>query len=92
MADVVFRIVLLLLLLAWSGYIVYRLAAGVFEAWRFGRLGVRTWPKRNLRVVRSWAHPIEFWLTMTFWHMMLIVFSIVFALGVYGIWRVFVGH
>jgi hypothetical protein len=88
MADVVLKIVLLVLLLAWSGYFVYRLAVGVADAWRVGRFGVHEKGKPVARVVRSWARPLEFWFTMASWHVMLVVFAGVFVLGIYGVWRV----
>jgi hypothetical protein len=88
MADMAFKIVLLLLLLAWSGYFVYRLATGVVHAWKVGRFGVHQKEKPIARVVRSSAGPIEFWFTMAFWHVMLVMCGGVFALGIYGIWRV----
>ena len=92
MGDVALKIVLLVLLLAWSGCFVYRLATGVLDAWKVGRFGVYEKNKPTARVVRSSAHPIEFWFTMTFWHVMLVVFVAVFVLGIYGIWRVIVSH
>lgn len=90
MADVIYRIVLLVLLLAWSGYFVFRLATGAFDAWKVGRLGHYEQGKTTARVVRSSVRPIEFWFTMTFWHVMLVAFAAVFVLGMCGIWRVVV--
>jgi hypothetical protein len=88
MTDAAFKIVLLFLLLSWSGYFVYRLGTGVVDAWRVGRFGVSVKGKADTRVVRSSARPIEFWFTMTIWHVMLIVFAVVFTLGIHGVYRV----
>ena len=92
MADAIFKIVLLLLLLAWSGYFVYRLATGVADAWRDGRFIVHGRPKPVARMVRSSSRPIEFWFTMAPWHAMLLIFVAVFALAIYGIWHVLGSH
>lgn len=88
MADVAFKLALLVLLLAWSGYFVYCLATGVLDAWKLGRFGVYEKNKPTAHVVRSSAHAIEFWFIMTFWHVMLVVFVAVFVFGIYGVWRV----
>lgn len=87
MTDMVFKIVLLLLL-AWSGYFVYRLGMGIVDAWRLGRFGMYEKGKFVARVVRGSARPTEFWFTMTVWHVMLVIFAAVFMLGVREFHRV----
>lgn len=88
MADKAFKIVLLLLLLVWSGYFVFRLAIGLIDAWRIGRLCLTERRKHTVRIVRSAAHPVAFWFTMAAWHVLLVAFAGLFLAGVYGIWRV----
>jgi hypothetical protein len=90
MANLLFKLVLLLLLLAWSGHFVFRLSIGILGAWRSGRCESAAYERGQTvaRVVRAAGHPVAFWFTMVVWHVMLAAFLGVFGFGAYSFWRV----
>ena len=81
MADLAFKLVGLILLLAWSGYTLCLLVPRVFEAWKVGRFGA-------YRVVRSSTHPVQFWFAMAVFHVMALLIGVLFVTGLYGVYVV----
>lgn len=88
-AAVLFNLLLMSLVLLWSGHFAYRLAATIPTALRDGRY-VLTDPKRRRRITMA-RNPIEFWFSVLVWSILFVFFSAIFCAAGYALVRAVAG-